>query len=277
MPPELRTLLGELDVFQSRAGIVPRYLAAEVQARARDDNNFHNIQPWTFEDEAAGKAATGPDPDPDSDPKISIDQVVKIFEATEECLVEDHAEATWNTIVHWPVFELALGPIREVAGAPTSQDRAGSHSHGRQARVRGMPCTAARLSGRSYGSKMVDYCMFVEPQPCEAAKIAGIRSGIIYINHTDYHALRQRPIMLSAKSKKPSEGGRNAQLHLSVWQAAQWALLETSCCYQGDSRTITCSDDPLPPSSHYPQPRVALCRHYKVGRHHGMYISSALC
>lgn len=226
MPPELRTLLGELDAFQSRAGIVPRYLAAEAQERARNDHNFHNIQPWTFKEEnTAGSASIGPDSDPD--PKISIDQVVKIFEATEECLVEDHAEATWNTIVHWPVFELAFGPIREGAGpAPNSQDRTGSHSQGGHARVRGMPCTAARLTGRSYGSKMVDYCMFVEPQPCEAAKIAELRSGLIYINHTDYHALRQRPIVLSAESKKPSEGGRNAQLQLSVWQAAQWAFLE---------------------------------------------------
>ncbi|KAH8745487.1 hypothetical protein F5883DRAFT_475563, partial [Diaporthe sp. PMI_573] len=73
---------------------------------------------------------------------------------------------------------------------------------------------------------MVDYCIFVEPQPHEAARIAEIRGRLTYINHTDYHALRQRPIVLSAESKKPGEGGRNAQLQLSVWQAAQWTVLE---------------------------------------------------
>ncbi|POS80305.1 hypothetical protein DHEL01_v201288 [Diaporthe helianthi] len=217
IPAELRTLLGELDGFQARAGIVPGYLAADVQERARNDNNFYNIRPWMFEDDAA--SAGGPAPSPD--PTLSLDQVLKVFESAKECLNEDHAEAAWNTLVHWPMFELALGLIAEVTvPSLTSPDRP------QQARVRGMPCTAARLTGRSYGSKMVDYCVFVEPQPREAAKITEIRSKLTYINHTDYHALRQRPIVLSAESKKPGEGGRNAQLQLSVWQAAQWAVLE---------------------------------------------------
>ncbi|KAL1848165.1 hypothetical protein Daus18300_013679 [Diaporthe australafricana] len=154
----------------------------------------------------------------------------KVFESAKECLNEDHAEATWKTLVHWPVFELALGSIADVAGpagpAPASQDQAGGHGQGQQVRVRGMPCSAARLTGRSYGSKMVDYCIFVEPQPREGAKISEIRGRLTYINHTDCHALRQRPIVLAAESKKPGEGGRSAQLQLSVWQSAQWAVLE---------------------------------------------------
>ncbi|KAL2285887.1 hypothetical protein FJTKL_07387 [Diaporthe vaccinii] len=219
IPPELRTLLGELEGFQARAGIVPGYLAADVQERARNDNNFYNIRPWMFGDDATGSFAPCPDPN------LSLDQILKVFESAKECLNEDHAEEAWNTLVHWPIFKLALGLIAEIKEpAPTFEDR--GHGRGQQARVRGMPCTAARLTGRSYGSKMVDYCIFVEPQPGEAAKIAEIQGRLTYINHTDYHALRHRPIVLSAESKKPGEGGRNAQLQLSVWQAAQLAVLE---------------------------------------------------
>ncbi|KAI1394861.1 hypothetical protein F4819DRAFT_480347 [Hypoxylon fuscum] len=218
IPAELKIILGELDSFQSRVGIVPRYLAEEVKARAKNDDNFYNFAPSTFEDDSAVTI---------SDPRPSLYQILKVFESAKECFNEDHAEATWNTLVHWPVFELALGSIADVAEAEAAEpDQPEGHGREQQVRVRGMPCTAARLINRAHGSKMVDYCIFVEPRPHEAAKIAELRERLVYINHTDYHALRRRPIVLSAESKKPGEGARNAQLQLSVWQAAQWAVLE---------------------------------------------------
>ncbi|KAF2972605.1 hypothetical protein GQX73_g1037 [Xylaria multiplex] len=72
---------------------------------------------------------------------------------------------------------------------------------------------------------MVDYCIFVEPGPDEAAKIDELRERWGCINPTDYNPLRRRPIVLSAESRKSGEGFRNAQLQLSVWQAAQWNFL----------------------------------------------------
>ncbi|KAI1654250.1 hypothetical protein F4813DRAFT_382840 [Daldinia decipiens] len=221
IPAELKAILGELDSFQSRVGIVPSYLGTEIDARAEYDDNFYNFTPSTFE---ADSAATI------SDPKLSLYEILKVFESARECLNEDHAEATWNTLVHWPVFELALGSIADVAEAanPVSapRDQAECESRQQPIRVRGMPCTTARLIDRTHGSKMVDYCIFVEPQAREATKIAQLRERFLYINHTDYYPLRRRPIVLSAESKKPGENARNAQLQLSVWQAAQWAILE---------------------------------------------------
>jgi hypothetical protein len=51
-----------------------------------------------------------------------------------------------------------------------------------------------------------------------------LREQLQYFNHTDYFPLRQQPVVLSAKSKKPGEGYQDAQVQLGVWQAAQWAF-----------------------------------------------------
>ncbi|KAI0869346.1 hypothetical protein GGS24DRAFT_512146 [Hypoxylon argillaceum] len=220
----------------NRNGIVPEYLAAEIQTCAEYDDDFYNFAPSTFE------RSDGATRLPVSDPQLALHQILKVFKSAKECLNEDHAEATWNTLVHWPVFELALGSISDVSeraqsasgpghGTETAQpasvpgNRTEDQGREDQVRVCGMPCTAARLTGHAGGSKMVDYCIFIEPGSDEAAKINELRERWEYINHTDYNPLRRRPIVLSAESKKPGEGFKNAQLQLSVWQAAQWKFL----------------------------------------------------
>ncbi|KAI0398758.1 hypothetical protein F4802DRAFT_592153 [Xylaria palmicola] len=236
IPAELKTILRDLDSFQNRNGIVPEYLAAEIQTCAEYNDDFYNFAPYTFE---RNNGATHL---PISDPQLSLHQILKVFKSATECLNEDHAEATWNTLVHWPVFELALGSIADVSeraqsasalghGTETAQpasvpgERTEDQGREDQVHVCGMPCAAARLTGHARGSKMVDYCIFIEPGPNEAAKINELRERWEYINHTDYNPLRRRPIVLSAESKKPGEGFKNAQLQLSVWQAAQWKFL----------------------------------------------------
>ncbi|RWA05846.1 hypothetical protein EKO27_g9249, partial [Xylaria grammica] len=212
----------------------------------RHDDNLDNFVPAVFGD---GDSADG-------GPRIALHAVLKVFYAANECCNEDHAEATWNALVHWRVMDLALGELADVpemlGGVQPQQPQQqhpqpapipGEKVHNPpnpQVRVRGMPCTAARLTGRPQGSKMIDYCIFVEPEPeadpqgdgsvaAAAARIDELRSSRAgagaYLNHTDYHALRRRPIVLSAESKRPGEGLRNAQLQLSVWQAAQWRVL----------------------------------------------------
>ncbi|KAI3317147.1 hypothetical protein HD806DRAFT_527338 [Xylariaceae sp. AK1471] len=214
IPTELIIILGELDSFQDRVGIVPKYLAAEVNARAKDDDDFYNFVPSTFEqsDEGAANGVATM-----SDPQLCLHQVLKGFKSAKECRNEEHAEATWNTLT------AESAPVHTDRSEGQDRDREQSREH--QVRVRGMPCTAARLIGRAHGSKMVDYCIFVEPRAHEATKIDEVRERITYINHTDYNALRWRPTVLSAESMKASEGFRDAQLQLSVWQAAQWTLL----------------------------------------------------
>lgn len=233
IPPELKTILFELDNFQTRVGLVPEYLAAEIQQRKEWDDDFHNFAPFTFARSSENLPGTtktrdnSPASAQPGDPRLSLERILGVFASAIECLDEDHAEATWNSLVHWPVFEMALGPIGNVVQAEKTVP---STTH-----VRAMPCTAARLAGRPHGSKMVDYCLFVEPRKDEAVEIERIRDKFGYVNHTDYNALRRRPIVLSAESKKPGEGLRNAQVQLSVWQAAQWNFLETLIASQTGS------------------------------------------
>lgn len=222
MPAALRDMLDELDLFQSRVGVVPGYLAQEIEAQPRVENNyqyhFFNFQPYTFQPADAVCV----------DPDISLDRVMEVFLAATECFNERHPEATWNSHVHGPVFQLALGTIiNKDSAAPRPNPRDESRSLNPPLRVRAMPCTTARLVHYPHGAKMVDFCIFVEPQGEDADKVQEIRTRLGHsINHTDFYPLRHRPLVLSAESKKPGEGYSNAQIQLGVWQAAQWALLE---------------------------------------------------
>ncbi|KAI0105486.1 hypothetical protein GGR51DRAFT_560333 [Nemania sp. FL0031] len=111
MPAELKVMLNTLDTFQLRAGIVPFYLRSSIERRAKWDNNFYNFQPTTFQNEATAL-----------DPKLSLDRVLEVFFAANECFNGGHPEATWNTLVHWPTFQLALGAMVEVPKAPPEED-----------------------------------------------------------------------------------------------------------------------------------------------------------
>ncbi|KAI1119805.1 hypothetical protein F5Y10DRAFT_150717 [Nemania abortiva] len=236
MPAELQTLLSDLDSFQYRNGIVPHYLEADIRTSAEHDRNFFNFTPSTFErsDEAIHLPAF--------DPQLSLHRILEVFESAAECFNEGHAQATWNTLVHWPVFRLALGPIANVSGRaqaasisahgietaqPASAPEDQTEGQGREnsVRIRGMLCTAARLTGHARGPKLVNYCIFVEPELDEAVKIDELRGRWKYINHTDYNPLRRRPVVLSAEAMKPSGGFTNAHLQLGIWQTAQWNFL----------------------------------------------------
>ncbi|KAI1151233.1 hypothetical protein F4825DRAFT_462784 [Nemania diffusa] len=215
MPPELVTMLNTLDGFQGRVGIVPDYLAVEIEARAKGDRELHNFQSSTFS--KADKTTTGA---PIIEPKILLDRVLEVLSAARECLNWRHSEATWNTLVHWPVFQLALGSTAVIEAAGKSEGQ----KH--QVFVGAMPCTEARLQGRSRGAKMVNYCIFVVPQGEDYQQIYEMRQAGYYVNHTDYPPLRHRPIVLSATSLTPGENYQDAQIQLGAWQAAQWTFLK---------------------------------------------------
>ncbi|GAP87518.1 putative methyltransferase type 11 [Rosellinia necatrix] len=217
IPTDLLEMLGALDQFQTRVGIVPDYLAAEIEARAREDRELYNFQPSTFY--RADEAVLTPDPNP----RLHLDRVVEVFSEAMECFNEEHSKATWNALVHWPVLRLALGSI--TGSSEVAVDRR-TRGQRHPVHVRAMPCTIARLQGRPHDAKMVDYCFFIDPSGDDVQRIDEIREAREYINHTDYHPLRRRPIVLSAASTEPGEGYKDAQIQLGVWQAAQWALLE---------------------------------------------------
>lgn len=118
-------------------------------------------------------------------------------------------------LVHWPTIQLALGAI--VDGSKAPPDENGTQEQEHQVRVRAMPCTTARLKGNQRGEKMVDFCLFVEPQNEDLAKLIELwkHPRLDYnINHTDYYPLRQRPVVLGAESKKPGGGIKEAHVRL---------------------------------------------------------------
>ncbi|KAI0470026.1 hypothetical protein GGR56DRAFT_661213 [Xylariaceae sp. FL0804] len=243
MPDELRWMLLGLDPIRAGVGVVPRYLAAAVQERkdARD-LNFYSFAPHTFEE---GGSEISPPPAHSHLPPLDLAAVMDIALAAEACAEELHAEASWNALVHWPLFRLALGALREPypAASSSGHPQAPPPSDGQdRVRVRAMPCTTARLRrtpSLSQG-KMVDYCVYVDPSMDSAEGIAidaRLRRGKP-INHTDYAPLQRRPVVLSAESKKPGEGYLEAHVQVGIWQAAQWSLLEAQMGDNTEAKTI---------------------------------------
>ncbi|GAP90244.1 putative methyltransferase type 11 [Rosellinia necatrix] len=230
MPTELQMMLNALEIFQSRTDIVPSYLAPSIERRAKWDANFYNFRPAAFQNGEATENTTT-DNATALDPGLSLDRVLEVFSAAKECFNGAHPEATWNTLVHWPIFQLALGAVVDAPKAPPEEEEDGIQEQRQEhrVRVRAMPCATARLKGNQRG-KMVDYCMFVEPQDEDLTKLMELWKHPqldCNINHTDHYSLRQRPVVLSATSKRPGEGFAEAQVQLSVWQGAQWAPLES--------------------------------------------------
>ncbi|KAI1260464.1 hypothetical protein F5Y18DRAFT_405468 [Xylariaceae sp. FL1019] len=233
MPAELADMLNALDGFQSRVGIVPEYLSREVKARAEHDRNFFNFYPHTFQTPASNAAADSTAP-ADAPPRLSLDHVLDILSAAKECFNQQHPEANWNILVHWPVFQLALGTLTSNT-RPTEGSKTLDTS---PIRVRAMPCTTARLIQRPHGAKMIDFCLFVEPHGQDAEIIRELREGLLFMNHTDYHPLRHRPLVLSAESMQPDMGFRDAQIQLGVWQAEQWAFIERMLSSKGSTSKL---------------------------------------
>ncbi|KAI0435485.1 hypothetical protein F4803DRAFT_545404 [Xylaria telfairii] len=243
MPRELKIMLARLEDLQRGHEVVPRRLADEVQARRtqqrrrkakeqgaspdcdesdsldeedEDDGDFYNFGPsvYSAEDEA-----------PYWRP-ISLDDVMDVLIATQLCTNDVHPESSWNMLVHWPIFKLALG----VAGTdiPTTATTASAASPTTCIRVSCVPCTTARLTGHSRGSKMVDFCMALSPPSTTQRQcirdLRGRTDGST-VNHTDFYPLRDKPVIVSVESKKPGDGLLEAQTQVGVWQAAQWSLL----------------------------------------------------
>lgn len=191
-----------MDDFQLRAGIVPSYLRSSIERRAKWDSNFYNFQPTTFQHEATDNATV-------LDPGLSLDRVLEVFLAANEGFDGGRPETTWNTLVHWPTFQLALGAILDGSKGSLEKDRTQEQEH--QVRVCAMPCT--RLKGNQRGKMIIDYCMFIEPQNEDLAKLIEPwkHQRLNYnINHTDHYLLRQRPVVLSAEYEKPGEGFKEA-------------------------------------------------------------------
>ncbi|KAH7016137.1 uncharacterized protein B0I36DRAFT_254052 [Microdochium trichocladiopsis] len=213
MPAALKNELAQLRQCSRGDKVIPPYLQDELTSQRGSDETLYDITDAAFatkEDELTMATA--------GFPLLSMQAVRDISLEAKECYNHGHAEASWNMLVHWPLLALALGRNEQQPQDPT------------QPRVHAMPCTMARLSGDARGTKMIDFCLYIDPADgCDKDRIDELRAQrpSENINHTDYTPLRARPIVLSAESKKPGEQLAEAHLQLAVWQDRQLRLLES--------------------------------------------------
>ncbi|KAI1427760.1 hypothetical protein F5Y12DRAFT_711682 [Xylaria sp. FL1777] len=268
MPPSLKEMLRQIETFQRGDDVVPMHLAAQIKSRRTavrransanhtrgdhdndntdgdevsdngggddcEDDEFYNFRPSVYcRDDKTHSGQQFWDP-------VQLGDVLDVLTATQLCTQDVHPEASWNMLVHWPIFKLALGtagttiPLttpssptsRLVPKLPPSSASASKTTTSITASC--VPCTTARLIGLSRGSKMVDFCIALHPQqPEPQGNLRGLRERTTNgtVNHTDYYPLRDKLITISVESKKPGEGLLEAQTQVGVWQAAQWSLL----------------------------------------------------
>ncbi|KAI1115530.1 hypothetical protein F5Y14DRAFT_410228 [Nemania sp. NC0429] len=232
MPRALKSTLAQLETFQRGDEVVPKQLAPDVkvrQARQReciadgsyDDyyeysgyDEFYNFRPSVFCHEY----------EPGCWGQIKLRDVLDIVTATQTCINDRHPDLSWNMLVHWPIFTLAFG-----AGGTDIPTTSAATPY---TRVSCVPCTAARITDQNEGSKLIDFCVALQPLEDHSIveaeqtirELRGRTDGSV-VNHTDFYPLRDRPIVMSVASGNSGEGLLEAETQVGVWQAAQWSLL----------------------------------------------------
>ncbi|KAI0433197.1 hypothetical protein F5Y09DRAFT_99324 [Xylaria sp. FL1042] len=230
MPCPLETMLAQLSTFQRGIEVVPKQLALDIQARQRSsEDNVARAQPDSEDAEFDdfGPAVFCPDDDAPFWHPIKLDAILDILSANQLCTNDLHPESSWDMLVHWPIFKLALGTAgTDIPVPPTT-----APSRTTSVRASCVPCTTARITGRSRGSKMVDFCIALQPDDSDLISIRELRrrTNGSTVNHTDFYPQRDKPIIISAESKKLGEGLLEASIQVGVWQSAQWSLLNSQC------------------------------------------------
>lgn len=79
---------------------------------------------------------------------------------------------------------------------------------------------------------MVDYALSIDPLQAESPALISEsidnlrrRMPLGTVNHTDFDALRNRPIAVSIETKRRGERGIKAEAQISTWHSAQWKFL----------------------------------------------------
>ena len=89
------------------------------------------------------------------------------------------------------------------------------------------------LSGKPFGSKMVDYALMLLPQDSMREGIRRILQSLddehCNINQTRYAPVRFNPITVNIEVKPPGSGKNDAMVQLAIWVAAQFNKLNSLC------------------------------------------------
>jgi hypothetical protein len=214
MPSALAQFSSELDMCSIGVGVI----SDTLQERLQQDPRFRHCLPFMFAS-STDRDQYGPTP--------SLDRVDSLVKKSVRCQDSQQDESGWNMLVHCPLLEEALENIQMK-----------NQSIGFE------PCTTAKIIQEylptGFMPKMVDFCMYVDLGTDKTTRDVSKRlrqelpCGVI--NHTEFHALRQRPITVSIETKTP-RGAQPAaaELQISTWHAAQWRLLEDLVARTGGS------------------------------------------
>ncbi|KAJ3453252.1 hypothetical protein MRS44_017499 [Fusarium solani] len=95
-------------------------------------------------------------------------------------------------------------------------------------------CAAARPDPRYFeyysNEKLVDFCLYLaenENGTPDGIRYLCLRTATSTANHTDFRALRYRPVAVTVESRAPNMYGYPELLKTADWHAAQWAFLRS--------------------------------------------------
>ncbi|KAJ4313170.1 hypothetical protein N0V84_009549 [Fusarium piperis] len=183
-----------------------RQLLTVVDNPLDADDNLYNKNIW---------ALPGIQDGIDWDFDFELKMLERVRDRTETCIAENVSEPSWNSRVHEPLLDVALAPFNGIVGhwdvtkATIDKDYVPQH-----------------VPGIDLQSKMVDFCLTLDDGDIiHAAKERLRPSNHRMINHTEYQALRFRPIAISIETKTPDGSSQEARTQLSVWTTAYVAWL----------------------------------------------------
>ncbi|KAF4440792.1 hypothetical protein F53441_12200 [Fusarium austroafricanum] len=211
--PEAADLLRVIRRISAYRGFLPDRLRDEIL-------ESHNIEGSDLDDwDAAFKDSSAFDDLPGRIP--SPGEIRLINDWTIECIELKHEEAGWNDEVHFPLLKAVFREPGEKGGGLFNI----STCHTARPHKAWLP--------RSVGSKMVDFCIYADTALEDNVSLethkAFCRSTLTKsVNHTEFHRLQIRPIVLSIETKAGSHSLDAAELQVGVWHACQWAFLRSS-------------------------------------------------
>ncbi|KAL2814504.1 hypothetical protein BJX63DRAFT_392536 [Aspergillus granulosus] len=192
-------------------GFISNNLQAEIKEQSKQDPSFDIFGDAMF---------TSPGVRDQLGPTPSFKDVAFITKEAKECQKRMQSEAGWNMFVYYPLLYKAIY---------------GERKHEQKQLVGFTPCTTARII-REYlpiysQAKMVDFCIYVEPEMDDIAfnATSSLRKVLpnYVINHTDFPPIRNSPIAISIETKRQCGAQpATAELQIGTWHAAQWNLLE---------------------------------------------------
>ncbi|KAL2669918.1 hypothetical protein Neosp_015084 [[Neocosmospora] mangrovei] len=212
-PKDVWALLRNVRKVRRGIGILPkpvadqaRKLLSVVDDLLEEDDNLYHENIW---------AVPGLSDSISWDADFELKMLEKVVERTEICIAENVSEPSWNSRVHEALLDVALEPFKGIVGhwdvTKAVIDKEYVPQHG---------------PGIDLQSKMVDFCLtLTDNDIIHAAKERLRPSNRRMINHTEYQALRFRPIAISIETKTPDGSSQEARAQLSVWTTAYIARL----------------------------------------------------